>query len=231
MKHKTIISRALISLVLTVALCAGLSPAAIYGAVGDAPVNHQTVVRDETDGTYTITLDVTGDSVLEVSKANVIVVLDTSWSMDESTGNTEEQYIKTSSWGDDLYGLVDGQYVPIERENISWLRAMLRLLIGRDPYNYYYNGRVYSGERYILQPANQRRIDAAKMAVNQLANALLSMNNPNDSNKRDIVEMALVTFDNNATVRTSEKVNAYVRFYTGSYQRIHKGHAEGMDRR
>ncbi len=88
------------------------------------------------DGTYTLKLTVKGktESHGETSKANVLVVLDTSGSMSKSVGSG--------------------------------------------------NG---SGTR----------LSVAKTAVNKLADALFENNDPSDVNKKDTIEMGLITFSNN----------------------------------
>ena len=62
------------------------------------------------DGTYTISLSVTGDSEF-TNKINVVVVFDKSGSMSEKT----PIYTETDSTDSGLYGIVDGEYVPLER--------------------------------------------------------------------------------------------------------------------
>ena len=59
------------------------------------------------DGTYKLSLSVTGSasSAQESSKANVVVVFDTSGSMDETT--TSYEYSETTD-DRNTYGLVDG---------------------------------------------------------------------------------------------------------------------------
>lgn len=163
----------------------------VSAATGDVP-DHSKTLKDNKDGTYTLSLDVTGDAVKEPQKANVIVVFDTSSSMNTLTGNTEITYTPTDSAGgywyqDNLYGLVDGEYVPLER-TWSW-----------EGYSFSYDGEPYTGQRYTRQAGNQTRLQAAEEAVNELAAALLGYNGQ-DGNPADTIEIALVDFANMAEI-------------------------------
>lgn len=138
MKNKKL--KVLFGLVLTLALILTFTATALASA-GDVPqpVKGRT---DNGDGTYTLSMSVTGDSERRVTKVNVVVVLDTSGSMNDPAGG------------------------------------------------------------------GSSRMDAAKTAVNLLANTLLGYNggqNPNDT-----VQMALVSFATTATSRTP--VTSYSTF-------------------
>jgi|GEM_PF-1762737 len=186
-----------LSILIALALCLTLLPAAGAAVSGGEPEHWKRVVQNE-NGTYTISLDITGDSEKTVSKANVVVVVDTSRSMNEATGNTEVTYTPTNSHGNSLYGLVNGEYVPLHRVTSG--------PIWNQTSTYYYpwtgsasTSTVYTGQRYSRQVNNQSRLEAAQDAINDLAQSLLANNGTGDES--DIVEMALVSFATNATVR------------------------------
>ncbi len=173
----------------------GLVPQVAFAAEGDAPAHEKTLTVNP-DGTYTIALNVKGDSEKQPSKANVIVVFDTSSSMNTATGNTEVTYTPTNSEGgwwyqDNLYGLIDGEY-----------RLLTRTTTGNWPnqtYHFWYNNQEYTGQRYTRQSSNQSRLEAAEAAVNELAAALLAYNGQ-DGNPDDTIEIALVDFANMAEI-------------------------------
>ena len=148
--------------------------------------DHDKILTDNQDGTYTLELTVTGESEKVYNNVNVIVILDVSGSMGESSGNTEVTYTPTNSTNTGLYGLIDGEYVPLTRQG------------GYGNRTFWYNGVQYTGQRYTRQVANITRLEAAQEAVNNLAESLLS-NNGGD-NPNDLVEIALITFSTNATI-------------------------------
>lgn len=174
----------------------------VVDPVGDPPVHGKDLINNN-DGTYTIALTVVGDSEKQVSKVNVIIVLDTSGSMDDPTGTTEETYTATDSTESGLYGLVNGEYLPLRR---GW-----GYVNGNYVRTFYYNGdqytgTLYTGTRYRRSVSYPDRIDAAKAAVNKIAESLLS-NNGENGNPTDTVEMALVTFATNSNVRITKTTN------------------------
>ena len=133
-----------------------------FAAVGDTPP-HAKTIKDNKDGTYTVALNVKGDAEKKPSKANVIVIFDTSSSMNTSTGNTEVTYTPTSSTNGTLYGYIDGEYHELTRTNTGsyW----------NPSYHFWYDGQEYTGQRYRRQQSNQSRLQAAEEAVNELAAA------------------------------------------------------------
>ena len=143
------------------------------------------------DGTYKLALNVTGDAVRKPQKVNVIVIVDRSGSMGESSGNTEVTYTPTSGTGNGLYGLVNGEYIALTRY--------------RGAFYYQSNGQwvQYTGQRYTRQAANQSRLEATQEAVNNLAETLLGYNTQ-EGNDNDTVEMALVSFATNARTDIAE---------------------------
>ena len=149
-------------------------------------------LTDNEDGTYDLTLSVTGKSVASSgkTKANVIIVFDSSGSMDYKaylytpiTGDSEDQQ----------YGYVGGDYVEI------W-----KGLSG----NYYYGFfNVYTGTRY-TRTSQGTRLKVAKQAVNSLAQTLLANNTKEND---DAIEIALIDFA--TTVKsTTGKYKKYSSF-------------------
>lgn len=146
------------------------------------------VLRENGDGTYELSLSVTGQSEKKVNKANVVVILDVSGSMDYGTSytentqggygliNSEYEFLYTRSWNGNYSKIANGTY------NGTVYYA------GSDGYYHQYNGTRYS--------ASETRLEAAKRAVNNLANSLLKNNTTENP---DIIEIALVTFSTNAS--------------------------------
>ena len=156
-----------------------------HAAVGDEP-EHSKILQVNDDGTYTLALTVTGDSEKKIQKVNVIVIVDRSGSMNEQSGTGA--YRSTDSTGTNLYGLIDGEYVPLERRTSGWGPGQT--------VTFWYDGEQYTGQRYYYD-ATATRLQATQQAVNGLANTLLSYNG-RDGNPNDTVEMALVSFSTNA---------------------------------
>lgn len=151
-----------------------------------APDHAKTAVLDPKTGKITITLSVTGktDASQSTTSANVIVVLDTSGSMDQVVSHSGTvHYVAEDSWGNGgQYGLVNGEYVQLTRE-ISWWS-----------YTYYYtdsdgNQVEYTGQRY-KQSTDVTRLDVAKQALSNLADQLISSSD-------STVKIALETFSDN----------------------------------
>ena len=148
------------------------------------------------DGTYDLTLSVTGKSVASSgkTKANVVIVFDSSGSM----GDPAYLYTETTGNSRDQYGFVDGDYVEIWED--------------RDG-NYYYKGDglfsyvVYTGTRY-TRTSQGTRLKVAKQAVNSLAQTLLA-NNTKDND--DAIEIALIDFATTVNSIT-DKLTTYPDF-------------------
>ena len=68
------------AIVLSLVMVLSLVPQGIFAAAGDVP-DHSKVRKDNGDGTYTLSLSVTGDSEKKVHKVNVTFILDASNSM------------------------------------------------------------------------------------------------------------------------------------------------------
>lgn len=104
-----------IAAVLVAAAVAMVGKVAVSFAAGAADAEPPKVAKTLTpngDGTYKLSLSVTGSasSAQESSKANVVVVFDTSGSMDETT--TSYEYSETTAVRN-TYGLVNGDYVKL----------------------------------------------------------------------------------------------------------------------
>lgn len=130
------------------------------------------------DGTYKLTLSVTGNSVASTAKtkANVIVVFDASNSMVDNKVNI---YTPATNNIGPQYGYVDGKYVKLSNIAGKW----------------YYDFSEYTGPRYVVKE-QITRLAVAKQAVNYLGNILLSNNNfdDDDPDNDDLVEMAFIKY-------------------------------------
>ena len=156
-------------------------------------------LESNNDGTYKLTLSVTGNSMASTAKtkANVIVVFDASNSMKKTA--TIYSYTPTTDTYD-TYGLVNGKYVKLHYSGFwnEW---------------YYYVGWKqigYTETRYKRKEQKSTRLNAAKQAVNHLARQLFLNNDPENPN---LVEMALVTFATKA-YSVSKKYNNFSDFET-----------------
>ena len=108
--------------------------ASIYGIGSYANVRAEETIDgkeliENADGTYTLSLSVTGASEKRVNKANVVVVLDISGSMDYGTS-----YYKNNQGG---YGIVNGEYEFLYYLSGGWNSSYKKIGNGT------YNGRVY----------------------------------------------------------------------------------------
>lgn len=154
------------------------------------------------DGTYTISLSVKGTakSNTDSTKANVIVIYDTSNSMGENTTARYTGYRATDgNYG--RYGLVDGEYVQLywyysggygypagyyEITNTTTNYATVYYNTGGNNYT------QYTGTRYnYYNNQTLTRHQVATDAVEELADALLSNNTTSNP---DMVEMAFIDF-------------------------------------
>ena len=193
----------------TVAPMGGVSIHSTYAAVGDdAPGNNKQLI-DNGDGTYTIALSVTGaqssSSTTNVTKANVILVMDTSSSMNTSAGSTyytvpgvpgdpnEEGNIKTTYYRND-----NGTYRQLyyDRDG-NWCITNSRSCPA---------GSVFSGQFYATS-----RLWAEKHALTDnggIIDSLLSQNVSSDANRRDIIEVALVDFNSTGNSTLNFSTNA-----------------------
>ena len=70
---------------------------------GQSPAHDKQLIVNS-DGTYTIALNVTGDAVKDPQKVNVIVIIDRSGSMADSSGTSEVTYTPNNQTGTTRYG-------------------------------------------------------------------------------------------------------------------------------
>ena len=143
-------------------------------------------LTDNQDGTYDLTLSVTGKSVASSgkTKANVVIVFDSSGSM----GYEAYLYIPTTDTSGKQYGMIDGDYKKLQK--------------GRDG-QYYYGSTQYDGTRY--KRKSTTRLAVAKQAVNSLAETLLANNTEENT---DAIEIVLIDF--------ARKVNSIDKYTTKS---------------
>lgn len=144
------------------------------------------VLTENGDGTYNLTLSVTGKSHAQESKtkANVIVVLDLSNSMDKDASSTDT-YVE-SEYGN--YYKSGSSYKQLLC--YSWRRGYYWASDGTHDTVYDQSYMEYKGTRYSKLEKGSR-LKVAKAAVKSLAETLLENNEGEDA---DAVEIALVTF-------------------------------------
>lgn len=138
------------------------------------PEHEKAAILNE-DGTATVTLSVTGETASSQSKssANVIVVLDTSGSMNDVVATrrvTGWEQVGRWEWASGAtYGLVDGEYVLLTRHV-------------RNLWSYYYTYDApdgsqvqYTGSWYqqVTRYEDVTRLDVAKGALSSLADQLI----------------------------------------------------------
>lgn len=135
-----------------------------------APDHAKTAELDPATGKIKITLSVTGKTDASQSKtsANVIVVLDTSGSMNDVVSQSGIHYVEEDSWNKGgRYGLVNGEYVQLTRKYHLF-----------EDFKYYYtdsdgNQVEYTGQLY-KQSTDVTRLDVAKQALSSLADELIA---------------------------------------------------------
>lgn len=174
------LKRKIFNIFATIVMVFGSVPVPFLNAYAEEPAGdvpqHSKTVTPNGDGTYNVTLSVTGkqSSETSVSKANVVVVFDTSNSMEYGTGCTLNNNYDNNSTGQ--YGLVGGDFVPLYRQNRAW--------------RYGSNGTEYNGDHY---RCTSDRLTVAKNATTNLISTLLANNNLEGADS-DTVEIALVNF-------------------------------------
>lgn len=207
---------ALLAVLLT-ALCVTLSvPAAVFAEgegdiTGNPPVHTKTITPND-DGTYDLSLTVTGATELSESKtsANVIVVQDVSGSMGYDVYTYSYEKIDSFDWMNDTYGMVDGELVVLKR-NPGFF--------GLGAYNYYLdaNGKEvkYTGDMYhkVGKETGKTRLDVAKEALNSLADQLIASDD-------STVKLSLETF--------SDRGNTPSQYYTGGQASDFKSAVNGL---
>ena len=160
------------------------------GVTTTPPAAEKTLVPNG-DGTYKLSLSVTGKSETssESSKADVVVIMDVSGSMSNTTKVYEEK-------ATGRYGFIGGQYVQLYSYSDGWWHGEYNEIE-----NDSYTGTVYykSGSNYIeyketrYASATKSRLAVAKQSVGDLAQQLLANN---DGTNTDKVELSLISFSN-----------------------------------
>lgn len=194
------LKRKIFNIFAAVVMVFGSMPVSFFSAyaeepAGDAPKSLKTV-KTNNDGTYDITLEIEGVSSnkTDATKANVVVVFDSSGSMGDSA--TTYTYSANSSG---RYRKVNGDYVQLYRRS-GIFSTCNRMNSDNSTTNVYTDSScstLYTGTRYTRTTVNGTRLSVAKTAVNVLANELLSQNDPNTAGFEDVVEMAFVDFATN----------------------------------
>ena len=202
--------------VLVAALCVTLSVPSVAFAEGEGgiasnpPVHTKTITPNE-DGTYDLSLTVTGATELSETKtsANVIVVQDVSGSMDNEVYTYSFQ--KATEYKKNVtYGVVGGEYVKLER---NWG------FFGLGAYNYYLdangNEHKYTGDLYhkVGTETGKTRLDVAKDALKSLADQLIASDD-------STVRLSLETF--------SDRGGAPSQYYTGGQASDFKSAVDGL---
>ena len=164
----------------------------LVGAAGDPPKPKKRL-HDNGDGTYTLSLSVTGSSSTststQVDKANVILVLDVSSSMNyATTGNNyylvSSGFVPPASSAQSVsphyYAYYGGNYVEARYNNGQWQRRN-----GGGWSNY--NGNIYSPDRFWA-------MKHALTDSNGVIDELLAQNVSGDANKQDVIEVSIINF-------------------------------------
>ena len=190
------------AIVLSLVLVLSLIPATALAEDGetpsDAPASGKVLI-DNHDGTYTIAMSVTGatqtTSSTEVTKANVVLVVDTSNSMNNSSG-TSTPVTYTEFEGD---GVQDREYYGKDEEG-DYFRVYWRSSVAEGESHWRRsnanNGVQYTGTVYTMSGGTSR-LAAEKDALTKeggIIDKLLEQNVPGDPIKSDIIEVAIVNF-------------------------------------
>ncbi len=148
-------------------------------------------MTDNGDGTYTLSLSVTGtaSSVTTSNKADVIVVIDTSNSMNNHIEHETGRF-----------GYRNGNYINLySRSGNSYSQLTDDTYSGTVYYRAGASYFTYTGTRYSVT-----RLAVAKDSVNSLAQQLLANNTAENP---DRVQLSLVTFGTNASTRITGTTN------------------------
>ena len=185
---------ALAAVVAAVLVTVGVTTGIAADTANDTPPQVAKTLVSNNDGTYRLTLSVTGTASTssESSKANVVIVFDTSGSMNESTGQymytpTDEKY--------GTYGLMDGEYVELDYHPARRRRA--------EYWTYGWDDTRYEGTRYTRTGGT--RLQVAQDATTKLIDQLTANNT--DTNPY-AVEISLVNFATNVKGTTDWTTDA-----------------------
>lgn len=152
----------------------GSAAASSDASSSDAPQISKTLDDyNESDGSYKLTLSVTGKSKSSSTSntAHVIFLLDLSSSM-----NNYASYVEDNNGS---YGLVDGAYVELNYSRGGYYYT------DTNGNSYWYYGKLYSPDT-----AKGTRLDAAKAAITGSVPSLLN----NNTDTKTSVDLSLVTF-------------------------------------
>ena len=168
------------------------------GETGDPAPRFEKHLYPNGDGTYTLSLSVTGSKSTEtkINKANVVLVLDTSSSMNGNADTNQNRvYYKTFS--------TPGN--PADEGNVT---TTYYRKSGDNYYQlYYWDGNWYENDNHTTRYTGtdfyaRSRLLAEKHALtddNGIIDNLLSKNVSGDPERSDIIEVALVDFNGSAT--------------------------------
>ncbi|WP_031551119.1 vWA domain-containing protein [Oribacterium sp. FC2011] len=153
----------------------------------DSAPDAKKTITNNNDGTYTLTLSVTGaaKSKTSNSSANVLVILDTSGSMGDVT---DDSYKLDNRNG--TYGYYSDHYIQLYKSGNKWYM---------DSWHWY----EYTGDRYSLIDNPRTRLDVAKDAIGNLAHSLFEYN----KNNANTIEMGLITFSTRVNSTLSKTSN------------------------
>ena len=154
---------------------------------------------DQPDGTYTLSLSVKGDEVetQQLTKANVLIVMDRSTSMNNGTDGTAVPFTGTPENNVIYYGIdEDNKLWQLGHYTDFWGEVHWTMQRTGESTASPYNGTVYT---------SSNRLQAEQAALDELITALVSKNDPNDDDKKDIIEVSVVSF---ASQRGSELAGA-----------------------
>ncbi len=150
-------------------------------------------LKENGDGTYVISLDVTGDSEKVVNKANVIIIMDTSNSMSSNTTTSRIEY---------TYDANTVSHYNFYNAQTGNTRVYYRNGAFRTANND--NGQVYTGTVW-AQPTANTRIAAEQAALDKMVTDLLSNNS---TAYPDIIEISVVSYNLNPKLEISNSSNA-----------------------
>ena len=169
----------------------------------DAPV-FEKYLYDNQDGTYTLSLSITGQTDThtdaKVNKANVILVIDTSSSMNSETGDIFYP-VSGIPANPDLSGGVKPQYYSERQNNAKvyynsddgkWYKN--RTSHGQGYNRWYSYSDEYTGTEFYCKSRFYAEKDALT-STGGIIDSLLEQNVPTDDKKKDIIEIAIAKFD------------------------------------
>ena len=174
-------------------------------------LDHSKDIIDNGDGTYKISLDVTGENETSIKKANVIIVMDTSHSMVDNTTELVSRFKYTynsNTYNDNYYYDSENNGNRVYYRNGRWRTS--------DSNNgAHYNGDVWAAPR----ESTVTRLVAEQNALYSVIQQLLSNNKPD---KPDIIDISVVSFDIHAHDVLVDDNNQVI-YYSHDYATIYDG--------